>query len=146
MLHSTKPTNFSPRFEVVSCFFICDDRFLLLHRQDDVKLERNKWGLPAGKKGKKETELEAMMREVEEETGLKLSKPKFKQHHTLYVRYPEYDFIYYPFRANFHEEPEITLNPQEHKEYRWVTPEEALKMKLVRDMDECIKVFFKRGE
>lgn len=143
MLHTKKPVNFSPRFEVVSCFFLWDDRFLLLRRQGDVKLEPNTWGLPAGKKNKNETDVEAMMREIEEETGLKLSKPKFKQHHTLYVRYPEYDFVYYPFHIKVAREPEITLNPKEHSEFLWVTPEEALKMKLVRDLDACIKVFFK---
>ncbi|MFA7277944.1 MAG: NUDIX hydrolase [Candidatus Gracilibacteria bacterium] len=143
MIYTTRPVNFSPRFEVVSCFIQVDDRFLLLLRQDGDKLQPNVWGLPAGKKEKKEKELDAMLREIEEETGLKIKKPKLQQHHTLYVRYSEYDFTYYPFHARFTEEPEIELNPVEHKDFRWVTAEEAFKMKLIKDLDECIKVFFK---
>ncbi len=143
MLHAKRPVNFSPRFEVVSCFVLCEDRFLLLHRGADVKLEAGKWGLPAGKKEKKELEMDAMLREILEETGIKVQRPKLQQHHTMYVRYPDYDFTYYTFHTKFVEEPEVTLNPAEHSEYRWVTPKEALKMNLVRDLGDGIEIFFK---
>lgn len=143
MLSSTRPVNFAPRFEVVSCFVIYEDQFLLLHRQSDVKLEPNTWGLPAGKKDKKEAPMEAILREIKEETGLIVPIGRVKQHHTMYVRYPEYDFTYYMFHTNLLKEPEITLNPAEHRAFKWVTPEEALRMRLIRDLDETIKMFFK---
>lgn len=142
MLHATRPVNFSSRFDVVSCFMIYEDKFLLLHRQDGSK-EPNTWGLPAGKREKNETPMQAIRREIEEETGLKILLPKMKQHHTLYVRYPEYDFTYYIFHTDLTKDPEITLNPKEHKAFTWVTPKNALKMKLIRDLDGCIKLFFK---
>lgn len=39
--------------------------------------------------------------------------------------------------------PEISLNPIEHKDSKWVSPEESLKMNLIPDEDFCIKAFYK---
>ncbi len=145
MLHTTRPVNFSSRFDVVSCFVIYEDQFLLLHRQDDVKKQPDTWGLPAGKIEKGETPMQAMLREIREETGLMIPLVRMKQHHTLYVR-GEYDFTYYIFHTVLIKEPEIILSPREHKAFAWVTQKEALKMKLIKDLDESIKVFFKQAK
>lgn len=67
-----KPEVFNPKFEVVSCFVRCDDRILLLHRQDH-KPEGNSWGVPAGKVDQDESIHDAMVRELQEEIGLAVS-------------------------------------------------------------------------
>ena len=48
MLYKEKPENFTPKFEVVSCFVEYNNKILLLLRQDH-KPEPNTYGVPAGK-------------------------------------------------------------------------------------------------
>lgn len=146
MLHGDPPSNFNPRFEVVSCFMIHDGKILLLHRLDSDDMQPDVWGLPAGKREVDETMQTGILREVQEETGLVVSEQEMKFHESLYVRYPEYDFVYHAFSTSYEEKPKITLSPAEHKDYRWVTPQEALQMKLILDLDECIKRYFKISE
>jgi len=40
-------------------------------------------------------------------------------------------------------EPEIKINPEEHKSYIWRKPIDALKENLIEDLDVCIKMFYK---
>lgn len=72
MIYKNIPKRFNPRFEIVSCYVEYDGKILLLHRHAH-KLEGNRWGVPAGKIASGESELDAMVREIEEETGQELS-------------------------------------------------------------------------
>ena len=134
-----QPKNFNPKFEIVSCFIQNKDKFLLLHRQDS-KPQGDTWGMPAGKIDSDENRLDAVVREVKEETGLSISNPDYFK--TVYVKYPEFDFIYSMFYISFIERPAIKINLKEHKNFKWVTAQEALKMNLIGDLDECIKEFY----
>ncbi len=60
----------------------------------------------------------------------------------VFVRYPEYDFIYYGYSAAFPISSVIRLDPREHKAFKWVTPEEALSMPLIKDEDTSIRWFY----
>lgn len=133
--------DFQPKFEVASCFLEVGDKFLLLHRQN-FKSEGNKWGVPAGKVEQGESVEEALLREIQEEIGLELSRERVTHFDTVYVRYAEYDFVYHMFRAPFDQEPEIALNLGEHKDFRWASMSEALTMDLVKDEDACIKLLY----
>lgn len=146
MLHAQPPSDFDPRFEVVSCFVKHNGKILLLHRLDSDELQPNVWGLPAGKREEGESIQEGMAREIQEETGLVISNKDITFHNSLYIRYPEYDFLYHSFSTSYAEKPKITLNSAEHKDYIWVTPQEALQMKLITDLDACIKRYFKISE
>ena len=146
MLHTQPPSDFKPRFEVVSCFVMHNGKMLLLHRQDSEELQPNVWGLPAGKREEGESIHEGMIREIQEETGLIIPDQDITFHISLHVRYPEYDFLYHSFSTSYTQRPEITLSPSEHKDYKWVTPQEALQMKLITDLDACIKLYFKIPE
>lgn len=119
---------------------------LLLHRQDNDDMQPNVWGLPAGKREEGESKQDGITREIQEETGLIITNQKITFHGTMYVHYPEYDFIYHSFSTSYAEKPEITLSPNEHKDYKWATPQEALQMKLITDLDACIKLYFKIPE
>ncbi len=146
MIHTNPPPDFNPRFEVASCFVIHDGKILLLHRQDTDNLQPNVWGLPAGKREEGESIQEGIIREIQEETGLTIHNKDITFHTSLHVRYPEYDFLYHSFSTSYTERPEIILSPSEHKDYTWVAPQEALKMKLITDLDACIKLYFKIPE
>ncbi len=142
MIYKRKPYVFNPRFEVVSCFVYKNGDILLLHRQDH-KPEGNTWGVPAGKVDAGEKRLETMTRELQEETGLQYPKSSFNYFGKVYVKYPTYDFIYHMFDLQILKREKVILNPDEHKDHRWMTPRKALDMPLIPDLDECIRLFYK---
>lgn len=139
MISRDKPEHFIPKFEVVSCFVEYNDEILLLLRQD-YKPEGNTYGVPAGKIDEGETPDKAMKREGWEETQIDLSDAEYFD--ILFVTYPDYQFIYHMYSKRFAEKPNVTINEKEHKNYTRKTPQEALKMDLIRDLDECIKLFY----
>jgi len=137
-IFETRPRGFKPKFEVVGCFCESNDKILLLHRQDH-KPEGNTWSMPAGKKDKGEEVPIAMRRELEEETGIIGGDGNLKHLVKFFVRYPDYDFVYHIFRLRLQEDAKVVINNQEHKDYRWVRPKEALQMNLIGQLDKCIK-------
>jgi len=142
MTYEKKPADFNAKLDVVSCFLEHDGEFLLLHRQDNIP-QGDTWGVPAGKKKAQETPLQAMRRELEEETGITTEEGVFGYFREVYVKYPEFDFVFHIFYLRLTEKPEIRLNPSEHKAFVWVRPHEALRMKLIPDEDCVIKLFYK---
>jgi 8-oxo-dGTP diphosphatase len=140
---SLKPLeHFDPKFEVVSCFFRHKEKILLLHRAEEEG-EGNRWGLPGGKVEKGETLKEALFREIKEETNIELKYEDVVFLKRLYVRYPNQDFIYDMFYSELAAQPVVKTNPEEHQGFLWITPEDALKLKLVSDGADCIRLFSK---
>ena len=146
MIYTSPPKIFSPRFEVVSCLAEYKNDILFLRRQDH-KPQRDKWGIIAGKVDDDEDLKKAILREGCEEAGLLLYPACLQQLPTLYVKYPEYDFVYHTFHISLDflldEKPDVKLNPVEHKAFLWITAREALGLDLVPDMDACLKMFYK---
>lgn len=141
MIEETEPSDFTPRFEVVSCFVEWKENLLLLQRQS-YKPQPNTWGVPAGKMKKDENRFQAMKRELREETGLKSPASTFDFLDKVFVRYPDYDFIYHIFRLKRKKKPEIEINEEEHQDYSWVTPRAASDLNLIRDLDACIELIY----
>lgn len=142
MIFRTKPNGFKARFDIVSCFCEASGKVLLLHRQKS-RPQGLTWGVPAGKLDNGEVISKAILREIFEETGIKLSHEEINYFDRVFVRYPTYDFVYHIFYAKFEKNPEISIDTREHKNFKWVTPKEALKMPLIQDLDNCIKLFYK---
>ncbi|MEK6970014.1 MAG: NUDIX hydrolase [Nanoarchaeota archaeon] len=142
MIYTEKPQEFYSKFDVVSCFVEHNGEILLLHRQDH-KPQGNTWGVSAGKVDGGEQVLEAMVREIYEETGFKLVPSQLAYFGKLYVKYPKFDFIYHIFHTKLDKQPEVVIAPNEHKSFNWISPEKALEMSLIQDLDACIKLFYK---
>lgn len=141
MINETKPINFNPKFEVVSCFIEYNGEILMLKRQT-FKPQPNTYGVPAGKVEKNETLKQAIIREVMEETGIDISKEEVIFYKTKYVEYPEYQFIYHCFHCNVEERPKVDLNLNEHQLYVWIKPEDAMKLNLIQDEDSCLADYY----
>jgi 8-oxo-dGTP pyrophosphatase MutT (NUDIX family) len=141
MIYLEKPKEFNSKFDVVSCFFKKDDKFLLLLRQDS-KPQGGTWGVPAGKVEEGESLTEAICREIKEETGFKFTEDLPKLIYTVFVKYPDYDFVYHIFGFDVNNDYEVEIDPISHKEFKWVTKEEALKMNFIQDLDSCINLYF----
>ncbi len=141
MMTKEKPEGFNKRFDIAGCFVQHDGKFLLLRRQPD-KANGNTWGLPAGKADPGESMLQALLREVQEETSLQLSEESITYFDSLYVRDGDFDIEWHMYATTHEAQPIVQINPKEHSEYKWVTPEESLSMDLIHDMPESIKLFF----
>jgi 8-oxo-dGTP diphosphatase len=147
MIFSTPPTDFKPKLEVSACFIEHGNQVLFLHRLDTIP-QGGTWAIPGGKIHAGETPLQAIIRETQEEAAVTLTNPEFIQ--KVYIRYPEYDYVYHMFRAVVTTKPQITLDPKESQDYQWLTREQANALeaqnKLILDEMPCIEVVYGASE
>ena len=139
------PKNFISKFEIVSCH-IENNRKLLFLKRAKNKAQPSTWGVPAGKKEKNETLDDAIIREVFEETSFFIQKKHLSYFKKVYVRYPEYDFIYHIFLYKLsNQKITITLNSNEHNSYKWVSIKDAVSGELPFILGEksCIHLIYK---
>ena len=139
-----EPTpQFKPRAEIAALYLEYNDLILLLHRHQ-YKTQGNRWGIPGGKVDKNETPLQAVIREVKEETGYDVSSQPIENLGTLYVEHTEKDHIvYHMFRTKLQGDPgAVKINFNEHKGFTWVTPQDGLKMHLIQDEDTCFGIAY----
>ena len=99
--------------------------------------------MPAGKIDKGEDLLTAIIREINEETGISAEPDQFKYFDKFYVRYPDYDFTYHIFHLLVETKPTLNINSNEHKNSVWKTPQKYLELDLIQDEDFCIQAFYK---
>ena len=114
--------------KAVGCFLEYDGRFVLLYRRAH-KPDGNTWGLPSGKVEVGEREIDAIQRELFEETGYKAS-------HSEIELLGRYDFIttsgeplkYITYRVKLNEPHEVVIEDHAHEKAIWATVEEAAEM------------------
>lgn len=135
------PVDFASIMEVAACYCHFEDRLLVVKRHPK-KSQGGTWGVPGGKLEKNETSIDALVREMREETGIQLIKSELKEIGTLYIR-QTIDFKYHLFQSKFLECPVLDLNPVEHTEARWVTFEEAFQMPLMAGEKETLTYYEK---
>ena len=137
------PEDFSPRFEVAGCFCECQGEILFLLRHSD-KPQGSSWCVPGGKLEKGETPEDALVREVEEEIGVELTRESLRYCRPVYVRFPDTEFILHLFRFPFPEKPSsLCLALEEHTDYCWVSYQEVSKLALIPGGRECFCIVFK---
>lgn len=111
---------------VVAVTFHEENGFLLLKRASGRKRFPGKWEFPAGGLENDDKHAE-VLRELEEETGLKGKILKTGESHAVESDYGSFEVN--PFLVLVDGEPELS---KEHSEYRWVSKEEALEMDTVK--------------
>lgn len=144
MLYQSQPENFKIGFNGVGCFIESSGKILLLHRLDH-KREGNTWGIPGGKIDPGEEILNAIIREIKEETGLEIPSKNLEYLKKVFVKFPDYDFIYHMYKTFIPSRPEIKINTEEHKNFIWLTPQKTLTrttITLMPDLDECVKLIY----
>lgn len=138
MLSAVPPSGFEKGADVVGCYLEHEGEILLLRRLPH-KSSGDTWGLPAGKAEAGESPAQAMVREMREETGIAIREEDLVPHEVWYVEHPGRQFIFRTYSLALPERLAVKLHPDEHHDYRWVAPSEALALPLVPDQDECIR-------
>ncbi len=127
------------QIRTVGAFLEYDNKFLILYRSPSES-NGELWGLPAGKVEKDESDVNAIIREVFEETGLKLTETEVELIDVYRWEFPKVDIDFPTFKVKLDNFFDVILNPEEHSEYRWVTPQECfeLKDKLIHGFDDLL--------
>lgn len=134
------PKDWDQTLTSVGCYLMVGNEFLMLKRSSH-KSQPNLWQLPGGKVDKGESELEGIVREVFEETGIQIPKEQFIYLDTVYARYEgEYDFTYHMYKVILSKKPEIILSANEHGQCDWFTIEKSLTYPLLKDQDGAIQI------
>lgn len=129
------------RIRVVGCILRRENEILLLYRSA-TETDPSLWGIPAGKVENGETDQQAVMREVFEETGISLSPDVLDYLGVLPIEYDTFIVDFPIFVASFEDKPPIKLSPREHIDFQWITPAKVLKLPdLMKDVDVIIKDF-----
>ncbi len=139
MFFSQPPADFAPRFSTVSCFVFVGDELLLIQRHPDRNYA-GYWGLPAGKQRGRETLAETALRELREESGIRVDPDQLVFGFTRATRYPEFDFWFHQFSLTLPEKPIVTLSPREHVESRWVTRRQLSTIPCLPDLDVALRL------
>lgn len=137
MIHLNPPPHYTPVFATASCVCHVADRFLLMRRHIE-KPYGDTWALPGGKLEFSETALQAVLREMKEETGLELHQQDLVQLPVVYVRLPYLDFTFYIFSHAFDSYPHLKIAQNEHHEARFVNIGEALLLPLIIGGEEIV--------
>ena len=118
-----------------------DGKYLVLHRSSVNDYMPGFWDISGGTVEFGEDHNKALIREVFEETGLKI-----KPGRPLYI----YSFMSNPERHQFqivneceYLGGEIKLNPEEHDEFLWVTKNEMGKLKKIAFLDSLYDEVFR---
>lgn len=114
--------------KVVGCFLAHNGKFVLLYRQPH-KPDGNTWGLPSGKVEANENEINAVQRELFEETGYQASLDRIELLGSYnFVSTAGQPFEYITYRVQLDNHHDVVIEEQAHKKAMWVTVEEADQM------------------
>ncbi len=140
-VYDKKPEGFSANVEVAAIYVNVNNQLLLLELSSS-KLEKGKWGVPAGKLEIEERPSQGAKRELFEETGIDFeSESFFLPIGKLFIRKPEIDYVYHLFKVNLNYQPSIYLS-KEHCSYRWVSRQEAKNLPLMNGGKEALDVYY----
>jgi 8-oxo-dGTP diphosphatase len=135
-----EPLNFFPKVSVAGCFCACRGKFLILQRNPKSS-QGMTWGVPAGKMEAGELPLETAIREVREETGLKLKRSELELIGSLYIQLPTIHYVFHMFYKKFETIPSLEICLEENLQASWVSVEEALQMPLIAGGIEAVKKY-----
>ena len=105
--------------------------YLVLYRSNTHPLFPGHIDFPGGEVEPKETPEAAVMREIQEETGLLVDPKKMKKLFAKQYRQPPHML----FEAKLAEPDAKVALSWEHKSYRWITPEELKSLPKFSDAD-----------
>ena len=119
----------------------CGNKFLVIKRHQNEIAYPGKWTFPGGKMEREENVLGALKREVLEEVGLDIEDEKNMIEDFTFIRPDGHNVIGFTFEVNAkHEEVKI---PEDFQEFKWVTPDEFMKLDFIEGMENAVKRAFR---
>ncbi len=140
-IHLDPPEQFFPKMQVAGCYCEYDGKILMLLRSPH-KPQGNTWCAPGGKLEAAETPDQALIRELKEEIDLDITGLPLNYCRPVFVRFPQLDFVLHLYRVHLDQLPCLNIAREEHQDYCWVSPEEALELPLIPGGDECVNVVY----
>ena len=128
----------------VNAIITCNGKLLLEKRRDS-----DTWGLIGGGVKKKETELQAIAREIKEELGLRIPEEQLQRlavygepgRIAAYRDGSIWRMVIVVFALKLNKEPELRISP-ESKELRFFTPEELQNIDIVVTHSDIVEDWF----
>ncbi|MGI0135309.1 MAG: NUDIX hydrolase [Candidatus Micrarchaeaceae archaeon] len=125
---------------IVGCFLEYDGKFVILRRRAD-KPNGNTWGLPAGKVETGETDAQAMLRELYEETGYQATPNELEHLGNFKLGTPHRAYMFTTYRIRITEQHRIAIEPRAHEAFLWVSPHECFaESDLIADFHDLLKL------
>jgi len=126
---------------VVAAVIIKEKKVLLLKRREE-DVYPGIWELPSGKRELGETSIEALVREVKEETGLSVvvDRPISVFEYTVETPTEIRDTTQINF-LTYLSDPgqEVVINPKEHETARWFSKEELYNLNnITEEVKKCV--------
>jgi 8-oxo-dGTP diphosphatase len=116
------------------------DKILILKRSPESSIHPNKWAFPGGKVEKDEELIEALSREIQEETGLTITNKKTYISDYTYPRPDNTSTIGICFLVETNNN-QVNLN-NEFTEYKWIFPKDIKNFDHVENLDNEVKIAF----
>lgn len=138
------PKTTMPAHLGANAIITCGGRLLLEKRRDS-----NTWGLVGGGVKKTETELQAIMREVREELGLRIPKERFRKlavygdpgRIAAYRDGSIWRMVIVVFALELEQEPDMTISA-ESKAFRFFSKEELAGIDIVITHSDIVEDWF----
>ncbi len=145
MFYTSPDQIFSYDFQGAICFCEHEGRILALKRSLGC-YEGGLWtAAPGGKLEKGETPLDGVLREVFEETAIRLDPKNIVWKECYFFQFPDMEYGLHIFFSTLKERPQVLLNPKEHTEFVWASPSAVYQMPLMRGGKECLRSIFSLG-
>ncbi|MFA5349522.1 MAG: NUDIX domain-containing protein [Candidatus Paceibacterota bacterium] len=122
----------------VSAIIKDNNKILILKRVGDVEFSPNTWDFPGGKVLENETFLQALAREVEEETNLEIQP---EENYFSSFIYPNGKITIFAFKANLLG-GEIKLD-EKHTDYKWISKDNWKDFEYSLSTQAFIQEYFK---
>ncbi len=124
---------------VVGCLVEYQDKILILHRKK-TSSEGDTWGLPAGRVKEGESDVQAMLRELSEETGYLAKEEELEYLHTFTWNFSTKTVIFVTYRLVLKQKIEVQHHPDEHQGHLWEEPQKVyLRKNLIHGFQDLLK-------
>jgi 8-oxo-dGTP pyrophosphatase MutT (NUDIX family)/deoxyadenosine/deoxycytidine kinase len=117
---------------------VVGEEILLLKRRTSRSFG-DRWGIPTGKIDHQEGPLQAIIRELFEETGILTSEGNLEHVGDYFVVNSAMSFRYSLFLFHAEEMPKIKISPEEHTDSVWIARSRIEDLPLIPDVDLCLR-------